>query len=492
VSLRLLEKVDPFHIEPKQTDYLRCCDDRYQHTGHSGDRVKSSRQKLAASNYNKCSWFYLWFLVIIWLPLIVLVSFILLDPYLAFFSVGIYVFSLYVFVIVLTLYFFRRFELGVIAYTIWWQELVLLFTFIMGFSVSYNGLVLKGSNFETHYDFWGLISIASNSLEASILRFLRGDGGGGILMTRSERMRRIVTLYYYFISVFHQSYNVTASINFIETMKWIKRIEPIIHDLYKYGEHTFELHHHDNVGKKQCTVSLDELDPLALDMILNEDMLGLRRVFLRRDIHHNNEQEHYYRYASMPVVYVKYIWPLLVLSAMCGNVAFQFWFIYQLFEVYVCYAAILVQYVFVCIAVVYVLSKRDWMLNGGWNFRIVRNPTVFVAISCFSNTEIESQINKLYVEFNERKQMLRVLNEICDEQPQYLLNQYIIDLIVNLTVDETKHIQQLTTKKRNRLIGRSSYVWKYVVRQSASGNAMMEAYSHIMHEREHSLLFDTI
>ncbi len=224
-------------------------------------------------------------------------------------------------------------------------------------------------------------------------------------------------------------------------------------------------------------------------MIINEDILGLRRIFIRRDINFiNNEQDHYHRYAILPITYIKYIWPFILFLSMCGNIAFQFWFIYRIFEMYFCIAAVTIQFVFILIAVIYVLSKRSWIINNEWNFRILRNPTVFTAISCFSNDEIEEQINKIYNEFNERKELLYILNYICDKYAQHGLNQYIIDVIVNCVVDETKNIQQLTTKKRNRLIGRSSYVWKYMVQQNASGNSLMESYQHIMKERDNSLL----
>ena len=487
VSRKLIQKTDAFHIETKRSDYITCCNNNNTNTNNININNLSNKKrkkwhKLPANK--KCPWFYLWFLVIIWLPVVVLVSFIIIDPYLAFLSVGMFVLSLYVIVITLSIYYLgRKYEMGVLAQTIWWQEFLVLFTFIMGFSISYNGLVLKGTNFETHYDFWGKISIATNSLESSIITFLKSAKNN-----KRELMRRIVTLYYYFICVFHQSYNVTASINFIETMRWIKRIEPIIHDLYKYGEYTFIIDN-DGFGRKNkhLTVNINDLDPIALDMIINEDILGLRRIFIRRDINYvNNEQDHYHRYAIMPVEYIKYIWPTILCLSMCGNVAFQFWFIYQLFEVYFCWIAIMIQCVFIIIAILYVLSKGSWMINNGWNFRILRNPTVFAAISCFSDNEIETQINKLYVEFNERAQLLKTLNEICDENKEYGLNQGVIDIIVNFTVDETKNIQRLTSQKRNRLIGRSSYVWKYMVRQSAGGNSMMEAYSHIMNERENA------
>eukprot|EP01084_Bolivina_argentea_P025828 48024_1 len=485
VSLRLIDKTDPFMIKPKQNDYITFCGN----TPIKTQLISKKRKKWKSSAFDNCSikipWFYLWFLVIIWVPVIVLISFILIDPLLAFLSVGMYVLSMHIIVIILTLYYFRKYSFSVVAQTIWWQEFLVLFTFIMGFSVSYNGLVLKGSHFETQYDFWGNISIATNSLESSIIKFIKNAKND-----KYELMKRILTLYYYLICVFHQSYNVTASINFIETMRWIKRIEPIINDLYKYGEYTFCIDN-DGMGhkNKHVTINIHDLDVTSLDMIINEDILGLRKIFIRRDINFiNNEQDHYHRYAIMPITYIKYIWPFILFMSMCGNIVFQFWFIYQLFEIYFCIAGVAIQFIFILIAIIYVLSKRSWIINNGWNFRILRNPTVFTAISCFSNDEIEEQINKLYNEFNQRKELLYTLNYICDNYKQYGLNNIIIDIIVNFIVDETKNIQQLTTKKRNRLIGRSSYVWKYMVQQNVSGNSLMESYQHIMKERDNSLL----
>ena len=93
-------------------------------------------------------------------------------------------------------------------------------------------------------------------------------------------------------------------------------------------------------------------------------------------------------------------------------------------------------------------------------------------------------MNKLYAEFNERKELMLALQAIMDECPEYELNDYVVDIIVSLVVDETKNIEQLTTKKRNELIGRSSYVWKYMVRQNGDGHSMTAAYHHIMSERE--------
>ena len=360
VSLRLIEKDDPFKIRPKQKDCIPRC--------AQSENYLNQKRKISKMAINRrCPWFYLWFAVIIWLPVVVLVSFILIDPYLALSTLGMSLFSMYLLVIVLSLFYFRKYDLVAIAQTVWWQELLVLLTFIMGFSVSYTSLVLRGTHFEVDYDFWGTVSIATNSLESSILTFLRNAK-----RDKAELMRRIVTLYYYLICCFHQSYNVTASINFVETMRWVKRIEPMINDLYKYGEHTFV------VEEEPVTLSIEHLDVMALDMVINGDILGIRRMFLRRDVHHDDEHEHshYHRYATVPVEYVKYIFPSILLLSMCGNVAFQCWFIYQVFQVYVCWAAIIVQALFVSIAVIHVLGKRSWMVNNGWNFRILRYGSV--------------------------------------------------------------------------------------------------------------------
>ena len=134
VSKSLIEKTDAFTIEPKERDYITCCDNL------SNSQLPITRKQLSKlSTSSTCSWFYLWFFVIIWVPVAVFVSFTILDPWLALLSVGMFVLSMYLIVIVLSLYYFRHYELGVVAQTIWWQEFLVLFTFIMGFSISYNG-----------------------------------------------------------------------------------------------------------------------------------------------------------------------------------------------------------------------------------------------------------------------------------------------------------------------------------------------------------------